>query len=110
MPFRTPLTAEQLAEIRARYEISARRAPCSYQDTVVWKDILTLMFEIKRLRCLALTAHQLRESFKMPNSCLDTVWQEFMDTLAIEPCVTELGELKDEMLMKPKRRAKPNAE
>jgi len=108
MPFRAPLTAEDLAKIRARYEACPQRAPCAYQDAVVWEDVLALLFEIKRLRALALTAHQLRDNLKRPGSCLDGVWQEFLDSLAVEPCVVELGELKDDLLMKPKRRARPN--
>lgn len=107
MPFRSPLTAADLAKIRARYEASADRAPCSYQDQVVWEDVLTLLHEIKRLRALALTAHQLRDSLKKPNSCLDGVWEDFRNALSLEPCVMELGDLKSDLLGPSKRRASP---
>ncbi|WP_233234803.1 hypothetical protein [Bordetella sp. LUAb4] len=107
MPFRPPLTSADLAKIRARYEASSDRAPCAYQDIVVWEDILALLHEIKRLRALALTAHQLRDSLKKPNSCLDGVWEDFRNALAMEPCVAELGDLKIELLGPGKRRANP---
>jgi hypothetical protein len=107
MPFRTPLTSADLAKIRARYEASADRAPCAYQDKVVWEDVLALLHEIKRLRALALTAHQLRDSLKKPNSCLDSVWEDFRNALSAEPCVVELGELKSDLLGPGKRRASP---
>jgi hypothetical protein len=108
MPFRPPLTHEDLAKIRTRYEITPGRAPCSYQDAVVWRDVITLLYEVKRLRALTLTAHQLRDNIKQPGSCLDVVWREFLEQLATEPCVLEQGDLKDDLLGKPKRRVKPN--
>ncbi len=108
MPFRPPLTSADLARIRARYEASASRAPCAYQDNVVWEDILTLLHEIKRLRALALTVHQLRDSLHKPNSCLDGVWEELRRALETEPCVQELGQLKSDLLGPVKRRARPH--
>ncbi|CAM4073571.1 hypothetical protein [Bordetella bronchialis] len=97
MPLRPPLTHEDLTRIRARYEMTPGRAPCSYQDAVVWRDVVALLHEIKRLRAMLLRAEQLRERFPKPGNCLDEVWEKFQRDLAAEPCVVELGEIKSEL-------------
>jgi hypothetical protein len=106
MPFRPPLTHKDLARIRARYEITPDRAPCAYQDAVVWKDIVALLREIARLRSMLLRAQQLRERFPRPHNCLDDVWEEFVADLAKEPCIAELGEIKDALTL-PRRARRP---
>ncbi|ANN78881.1 hypothetical protein [Bordetella flabilis] len=95
MAFKPPLPTETLTRIRARYEPSATRAPCSYQDTAVWADILALLHEIKRMRAMLLRAEQLRERFPQPNGALCEVWEEFLRNLADEPCVRERGMWKE---------------
>jgi hypothetical protein len=97
MPFRPPLTIADLTAIRARYEIKPERAPCSYQDSVVWEDILALLYEVKRLRAERLVAYQLRDCFRKPGNFLDTVWEEFMINLESEPCVLEQTALTREL-------------
>lgn len=106
MPFKPPLSAQDLARIRGRYEPSSARAPCSYQDTAVWGDVLILLHEIKRMRAMLLRAEQLRERFPQPNSCLQEVWEEFLRDLAMEPCVRERGAWKD-ALFEPMDKEKP---
>jgi hypothetical protein len=106
MPFRPPLTHADLARIRARYELTPERAPCSYQDAVVWNDIVVLLREVARLRSMLLRAQQLRDRFPKPNSCLDAVWEEFVKDLTAEPCVLELGGIKEE-LTSVRRKRKP---
>ncbi|ARP89761.1 hypothetical protein CAL14_05225 [Bordetella genomosp. 9] len=109
MPFRPPLTLTELTRIRARYEITPNRAPCAYQDVIVWKDVVALLYEIKRLRAMLLRADQLRDRFPKPNNCLDEVWAQFLADLAAEPCVLEQSEIKDELTAPTKRRTKRKA-
>jgi hypothetical protein len=108
MPFKQPLPIRTLIEIRARYEPTPTRAPCSYQDTAVWADVLILLHEIKRMRAMLLRAEQLRERFPQPNGALREVWEEFQRDLANEPCVRERGMWK-QALFEPmdKCKAKP---
>jgi hypothetical protein len=108
MPFRKPLTADDLVALRARYQPLRSRPPCSYLDSAVWPDVLTLLYEIKRMRALLLRAEQLRERFPNPRNCLTTEWQEFQKALAEEPCVLELGKLKDDLIHPNNRKAKPH--
>ncbi|WP_454691104.1 hypothetical protein [Achromobacter aloeverae] len=98
MPFRDPLTSDHLAEIRARYEMSPRRAPCSYQDAVVWKDVLALLFEIKRLRLYPLEIHQVRTCIRPTPDTIGGICKEMVDRAADEPCVRENEMLKAELL------------
>ncbi|AOB32235.1 hypothetical protein AKI39_18200 [Bordetella sp. H567] len=108
MPLRPPLTRDDLTRIRARYEVTPDRAPCSYQDAVVWHDVIALLHEIKRLRAMLLRAEQLRERFPKPGNCLDQVWEKFQHDLAAEPCVRELGQIKEE-LTAPRHRKRKGA-
>ncbi|OZI61758.1 hypothetical protein [Bordetella genomosp. 11] len=104
MPLRPPLTHHDLARIRARYEVTPDRAPCAYQDDIVWRDIIALLHEIKRLRAMLLRAEQLRDRFPKPANCLDHVWEKFQSDLAAEPCVQELGQIKAELTAPRKRK------
>lgn len=83
MPFKPPLTVETLQAIQERNHGS--------------EDVRTLLWEIKRLRAMLLRADQLRDRFPKPGNCLDAVWEEFQRDLAAEPCVTELGEIKEQL-------------
>ncbi|WP_231934942.1 hypothetical protein [Bordetella bronchialis] len=96
-----------MTRIRARYEMTPGRAPCAYQDQVVWSDVVALLHEIKRLRAMLLRAEQLRERFPKPGNCLDQVWEEFQRDLAAEPCVVEVGEIKQELMAPLRKKRKP---
>ncbi|OZI26726.1 hypothetical protein CAL26_05230 [Bordetella genomosp. 9] len=98
MPFRPALTREELAKIRARYAPTPERAPCNYQDAVVWADVVTLLYEIKRLRAMLLKAEQLRDRFPRPDNALNPLWERFVRELSEEPCVIEQVQLKSELL------------
>jgi len=98
MPLRPPLTAGDLARLRARYEPLASRARCAYPDSEVWPDIVALLYEIKRMRAMLLRVEQLRPHFARPAGCLAEVWDEFMQSLAQEPCVQERRSWKGELL------------
>jgi hypothetical protein len=109
MSFRPPLTAEKLRAVSARYEPLPGRAPSSFPESSVWPDILTLLFEIKRMRSLLLRADQLKGGFKAPTMALDSVLDEFLENLEKEPCVREWRTSKEEMLEPSARKVKPNA-
>jgi hypothetical protein len=88
MSFRPPLTAEQLRAVSARYEPLPGRAPSCFPESSVWPDILTLLFEIKRMRSMLLRADQLKAGFKAPTMALDSVLDEFLENL--EPSVRKV--------------------
>lgn len=98
MPFRQPLTAEELAAISARYAPMPTRAPSSFPESAVWPDVLTLLFEIKRMRSMLLTAHRFKAEFHSPSMCLDEDLKAFRLDLDREPCVVEFQNLKIEIL------------
>jgi hypothetical protein len=75
MPFHPPLTLDQLKAIQER--------------NLGNPDVMTLLWEAKRLRAMLATAYEVREHFPKPLTCLAEVWQEFQDGLANEPAVTE---------------------
>jgi hypothetical protein len=89
MPFRRPLTAEDLRQIQARYRPLPEIASRTFQEAAVWRDVYALLSEIKRLRATVLRVHQLRAGVPRPVGCLEEVWQELMQLLDAEPCVVE---------------------
>lgn len=107
MPFREPLTAEDLSAISNRYSPIPGRAPSAFAETAVWPDVLSLLFEIKRLRSTLLRVDQLKSGFKAPSMALESVLQELLEGLAREPCVREMAALKDELLYPSGRKVKP---
>lgn len=90
MPFRDPLTIETLRAIRERQ---------------VWNpDVMTLLWEIKRLRSMVLRTNQLWPDFKRPTGVLAPIYDSFEESLKIEPCVIERDQMAAELLNAP---AKP---
>ncbi|MGZ8132528.1 hypothetical protein [Bordetella genomosp. 6] len=90
MPFRSPLTHAELRAIRERQP---------------WNpDVLTLLWEVKRLRSMMLRAYQLSGEFHRPVGVLANCYDEYMAQLVVEPCVLERDADVAEMLNAP---AKP---
>lgn len=81
MPFRPPLTDQQLHDIFQR------------QDAA---DITPLLWEIKRLRAIVLRAHQMQESMS-PNAdgANGIIYAALRSELKGEPCVEEHKRLAD---------------
>jgi hypothetical protein len=82
-----------LAAISARYEPIPGRAPCSFPDSSVWPDALSLLFEIKRLRSMVLRVYQLKAGMKSPTMAMDDLLVGLLEDLDKEPCVLELTTL-----------------
>lgn len=59
MPFRSPLTLDQLHEIGVRQQAS---------------DVLPLLWEIKRLHAIVMRAYQLEKSLGSDQEALQLVW------------------------------------
>lgn len=100
-----PLSANDLTQIRVRYDVASPCALC-HQGKVVREDTVTLVHEIRYLCARALKAHRLRNSHRRPNNCLHGVWKEFQETLIREPCVVELGVMKSYLLGSARCRAR----
>jgi len=75
MPFKPPLFHADLRAIRERQSWNA--------------DVITLLWEVKRLRSVVLRAYQLSGDFKRPAGVTGDLYDEFMDALRAEPCVIE---------------------
>jgi hypothetical protein len=87
MPFRPPLTADQLREIRERQP---------------WNpDILALLWEIKRMRSMLLRLDQVSCDLRRPTGLMGDIYDELMQQIAAEPCVLERKEWTSEMLEAP---------
>jgi hypothetical protein len=78
MPFKPPLTRDQLVEIQERNKDSA--------------DVFMLLWEIKRLRAVVLQADQLQRSIEVGGGP-GMVLQALRNTLKDEPCVKEFPKL-----------------
>ncbi|MFJ0392468.1 hypothetical protein WLU28_13905 [Bordetella bronchiseptica] len=90
MPFRAPLSHVELRAIRERQP---------------WNpDVLTLLWEVKRLRSMMLRAYQLSSEFPRPLGLFENCYDEYMAQLLVEPCVLERNADVAEMLNTP---AKP---
>jgi len=75
MPFKAPLTAEQLRTIRERQP---------------WNpDVIALLWEVKRLRATLLRLHQVSGDLKRPASLMGDIYDDLLAGLAVEPCVIE---------------------
>lgn len=71
MPFRPPLTADQLREIRERQP---------------WNpDVLTLLWEIKRMRSLLLRLDQVSCDLHRPAGLMGDIYDELMQQIAAGP-------------------------
>ncbi|MFP3747022.1 hypothetical protein SB816_28450 [Achromobacter sp. SIMBA_011] len=75
MPFRTPLTTEQLRAMRERQPNNP--------------DVIALLWEVKRLRSVLLRLHQVSGDLKRPPSLMGEIYDDLMAGLADEPCVIE---------------------
>lgn len=90
MPFKAPLTAEQLRTIRERQP---------------WNpDVIALLWEIKRLRSALLRLHQVSGELKRPTGLMGGIYDDLMEGLIVEPCVIERDQMTAELLDAP---AKP---
>lgn len=84
MPFRPPLTHDQLREIRKRQPLNA--------------DVIALLWEIRRMRGMMLRAYQLHSDTRRPAGVLANCWDEFDALLRAEPCVVERNQNVSELL------------
>ncbi|CUJ45457.1 hypothetical protein [Achromobacter sp. 2789STDY5608628] len=87
MPFKAPLTAEQLRTIRERQP---------------WNpDVIALLWEIKRLRSALLRLHQVSGELKRPTGLMGGIYDDLMEGLIVEPCVIERDQMTAELLDAP---------
>ncbi|WP_338881593.1 hypothetical protein WHX56_14265 [Achromobacter veterisilvae] len=87
MPFKDPLTAEQLSAIKARQPWNS--------------DIVALLWEISRLRSFILRANQLSGDLQRPHGILGTVFDDWIQQIHAEPCVLERDQVTRELLDMP---------
>lgn len=89
MPFKDPLTADQLRAIKARQP---------------WNpDVITLLWEVSRLRSIVLRANQLSCDLTRPSGILATVFDQWIEQIHAEPCVLERNKVVDELLESPSK-------
>ncbi len=89
MPFKAPLTTEQLRAIRERQP---------------WNpDLIALLWEIKRMRSMLLRLHQVSGDLKRPASIIGDIYDDLMAALAVEPCVVERNQITAELLEEPRK-------
>lgn len=89
MPFKAPLTTEQLRAIRERQP---------------WNpDVIALLWEIKRLRSMLLRLHQVSDDLKRPASLMGEIYDDLLAGLAVEPCVIERDQMTAELLEEPRK-------
>lgn len=75
MTFKPPITTDQL------HDIGARKDPA---------DINRLLWEIKRLRSIALRANQVLRAMPAPsNDSIGIVASCLLDELKVEPCIVD---------------------
>lgn len=89
MPFKAPLTTDQLRAIRERQP---------------WNpDLIALLWEIKRMRSMLLRLHQVSGDLKRPASLVGEIYDDLMAALAVEPCVVERDQMTAELLEEPRK-------
>lgn len=89
MPFKAPLSAEQLRAIRERQP---------------WNlDVIDLLWEIKRMRSMLLRLHQVSGDLKRPASLMGQIYDDLLAGLAVEPCVIERDQMTAELLEEPRK-------
>lgn len=89
MPFKAPLTTEQLRAIRERQP---------------WNpDVIALLWEVKRLRATLLRLHQVSGDLKRPASLMGEIYDDLLAGLAVEPCVIERDRDTAELLEEPRK-------
>jgi hypothetical protein len=89
MPFKDPLTFADLRAIRERQP---------------WNpDVLTLLWEVKRLRAALLRMHQVSFELQRPAGLTGGIYDDLLAALAVEPCVLERDQLVSELLDSPRK-------
>ncbi|WP_258128614.1 hypothetical protein [Achromobacter anxifer] len=89
MPFKDPLTFADLRAIRERQP---------------WNpDVLTLLWEVKRLRAAMLRMHQVSFELQRPAGLTGGIYDDLLAALAVEPCVLERDQLVSELLDSPRK-------
>ncbi|CAB3859657.1 hypothetical protein LMG26788_02195 [Achromobacter pulmonis] len=89
MPFRPPLSADELRAIRERQP---------------WNpDVIALLWEVKRLRSMLLRLHQVCGDLKRPASLMGEIYDDLLAGLAVEPCVIERDQMTAELVEKPRK-------
>ncbi|CAB3697805.1 MULTISPECIES: hypothetical protein [Achromobacter] len=89
MPFKSPLTHADLRTIRERQP---------------WNpDVISLLWEVKRLRSVLLRAYQLSGDFKRPAGLTGELYDDFMKALRDEPCVQERDDMTTSLMEAPNR-------
>lgn len=89
MPFKDPLTTEQLRAIRERQP---------------WNpDVIALLWEIKRLRIWPLRFHQMASELKRPTGITGVVYDQAVEELPKEPCVQDQMQMTAELLEEPRK-------
>lgn len=89
MPFKSPLTHADLRTIRERQP---------------WNpDVISLLWEVKRLRSVLLRAYQLSGDFKRPAGLTGELYDGFMKALRDEPCVQERDDMTTSLMEAPNR-------
>jgi len=87
MTFKAPLTLDDLRTIRERQPWNS--------------DVISLLWEVKRLRSVLLRAYQLSGDFKRPTGVTGELYDDFMKSLRDEPCVQERDGLASSLLEAP---------
>ena len=89
VPFKAPLTTEQLRAIRERQP---------------WNpDVIALLWEIKRLRATLLRLHQVSGDLKRPASLMGEIYDDLLAGVAVEPCVIKRDRDTAELLEEPRK-------
>lgn len=89
MPFRHPLSTDELRAIRERQP---------------WNpDVIALLWEVKRLRSMLLRLHQVSGDLKRPASLMGEIYDDLLAGLAVEPCVIERDQMTAELLEEPRK-------
>lgn len=92
MPFKAPLTHADLRFIRERQP---------------WNpDVISLLWEVKRLRSILLRAYQLSGDFKRPAGITGELYDDFMKDLRGEPCVLERDDMTSTLIETPDKQRK----
>ena len=87
MPFKAPLSHADLRLIRERQPWNT--------------DVISLLWEVKRLRSVLLRAYQLSGDFKRPAGITGELYDEFIKDLRTEPCVLERDDLTASLMESP---------
>ncbi|MCY1535102.1 hypothetical protein D9M68_704930 [compost metagenome] len=89
MPFKEPLTFAVLRAIRERQS---------------WNpDVITLLWEVKRLRAALLRLHQVSFDLQRPSGLMGGIYDDLLAGLAKEPCVLERDQMTNELLESPRK-------